>query len=125
MNNIITNKDGLKLPYCCIIPANVERKDWCGSGKIGTWLVPDYLFGISIKKAGFIHDYMYDHQFNKKLSDKVFLHNMKQLIKNWYGSKAIKDNANIIAYYYYQAVNWFGYFAYNRAKKEYNINKKR
>ena len=111
-------ENGLKIPDGCIIPANVERKDWLGSGKIGTWLVPDYIFFISMKKAGYIHDWCYDNQIGKKLADKMFLHNMKVLIKQSSTSKAVKDNAMSVAWCYYQAVNWFGYRAYNRCKKK-------
>lgn len=108
----------LSIPAGCVIPANdVELKDWLGSGKIGTLLVPDYIWNISVKKAGFIHDWCYENQIGKKTADKMFLHNMKVLIQNSDHSKAIKDNAEIVAYYYYQAVNWFGNSAYNRCKK--------
>ena len=113
---IVLNKDGLKLPSHCIIPENVECKDWLGSGKIGTWLVPDSIFPISMKKAGFIHDWMYQFQFNKKQADEIFYFNMKRLIDNSDYCKAIKDNARIIAKYYYLAVKWFGNRAYNKCK---------
>ena len=113
---IVLNKDGLKLPSRCEIPANVERKDWLGSGRIGTFLVPDYIFTISMKKAGYIHDWMYQFQFNKKQADEIFYFNMKRLIELSNHCKAIKDNAIIIARYYYFAVKWFGNGAYNRCK---------
>lgn len=118
MIKIITMPSGLKIPEGCHIPANVERKDWLGSGKIGTWLVPDYIFTISMKKAGYIHDWCYENQVPKKTADKIFLHNMKVLIDNSGCCLAVRDNAKIVAYYYYQAVNWFGKSAYNRCKKE-------
>jgi len=107
----------LIVPDGCIIPANVERKDWLGSGKIGTWLVPDYIFTISMKKAGYVHDWCYQNQIGKKKADKIFIHNMKVLINQSGHGKAIRDNALIVAYYYYQAVNWLGKSAYNRCKK--------
>ena len=109
---------GLKIPPGCVIPANVERKDWLGSGKIGTWLVPDYIFFVSMKKAGYIHDWCYEKQIGKKTADKMFLHNMKVLIRESTMPLACKENAYIVAYWYYQAVNWFGYAAYNRCKKK-------
>jgi hypothetical protein len=107
----------LTIPFGCKIPANVERKDWLGSGKIGTLLVPDYIWGISMKKAGYIHDWCYQHQVGKKKADKMFLHNMNVLIDNAIIHPAIKSNAMIVAKYYYQAVNWFGGSAYKRCKR--------
>lgn len=117
MNNITINEDGLKIPYNCIIPANVERKDWLGSGKIGTVLVPDYIWGVSVKKAGFIHDWCYDNQIGKKLADEIFLFNLIKLIENANLSYIIKTNAKIIANYYYNAVRLFGQSAYDKCKK--------
>jgi hypothetical protein len=107
----------LSIPAGCKIPANVERKDWLGSGKIGTLLVPDYIWNISMKKAGYIHDWCYSFQMPKKTSDKMFLHNMQVLIDNSLYSKAIKDNAKIVAKYYYYAVKFLGHSAYNKCKK--------
>lgn len=116
--------NGIKIPDGCVIPKSAERRDWLGSGKIGTWLVPDYIFCISMKKAGFIHDWCYENQIPKKTADKMFLHNMKVLIGLSDSCLAIRDNAKIVAYYYYQAVNWFGSSAYNRCKKAKNEKKK-
>jgi len=107
----------LSIPAGCKIPANVELKDWLGSGKIGTLLVPDYIWNISMKKAGYIHDWCYQYQVGKKKADKMFLHNMNVLIDNAILPKAIKDNARIMAKYYYYAVKFLGHSAYNKCKK--------
>ena len=81
MNNTdkIVLKSGLKMPAWLTIPHNVESKDWLGSG-LCQYLVPDYICGISMKKAGYVHDKMYESQYPKALCDNIFKYNMKYLI---------------------------------------------
>lgn len=55
----------------------------CGPGKIGDWLVPDTVYGLSIKAACFIHDYMYaigTTSQEKETADQIFLNNMLLII---------------------------------------------
>lgn len=55
----------------------------CGPGKIGDWLVPDTVYGLSIKAACFIHDYMYaigTTPQEKEIADQIFLNNMLLII---------------------------------------------
>jgi hypothetical protein len=55
----------------------------CGPGGVGDWLVPDSIWGLNIKPACFIHDYMYavgETEEDKRWADQVFLSNMLQMV---------------------------------------------
>lgn len=103
----------LRIPTGITIPADVESHDWLGTGGIGTFLVPDYIFGISMKKAGYIHDKMYEAQYPKEECDDTFRYNMFALIENSGKSLIIRSNAREIADFYYHMVDWFGQAAYD------------
>lgn len=74
MNNTdkIVIKNGLKMPAWLTIPHNVESKDWLGSG-LTQYLVPDYICGISMKKAGYIHDKCFEAGYPFDLCNEMFL----------------------------------------------------
>ena len=57
----------------------------CGPGGIGDMLIPDTIWGLSVKPACAIHDWMYhfgDTDQHKTQADRVFLNNMLRIIKN-------------------------------------------
>jgi hypothetical protein len=99
----------------------------CGPGGLGDFLVPDRLdwpwpWGLSIKKACRIHDYMYhvgETRADKKLADEVFLNNMIRIINNarktWFGRQRFKQRLKRAEAYYY-AVHRFGGPAYWKGK---------
>jgi len=89
----------------------------CGPGGIGDWLVPDTIYGLSIKPACQVHDW--DYRFGeghseeeRKKADKRFLTNMLQIINEHGGNFAIKSLRRRRAKTYYSAVRWFGASAY-------------
>ena len=106
----------LRIPAGITIPDDVESHDWLGTGKIGTLLVPDSILGISMKKAGYIHDKMYEAQYPKEFCDKIFRYNMNVLIQNSGKSMIVRSNAREIAQFYYLMVDWFGQSAYDACK---------
>lgn len=112
------NKYGLIVPIGFKLPRNVERLDWAGTGKFGTWIVPDYICFISIKKSACIHDEMYGIggvEEDKEFADTIFHENMlKQLEKC---SMILRPSAIASAYTYYKAVVWFGSGSFNYHKK--------
>lgn len=59
-----------------------EATGGCGPGGIGDRLVPDTAWGLNIKRACRIHDFMYSDLCNdsKEDADRVFLNNMRRLI---------------------------------------------
>lgn len=88
----------------------------CGPGGIGDFLVPDTVWGLSIRPACEIHDYMYaDGRTwdDKRLADKVFLANMVSIVR------AKTDNA-VLRWLrlqrvrtYYRAVRDFGAISFH------------
>lgn len=73
--------------------------------------VPDHLFGLDIKIACCIHDYMYRRgvdEDDRTVADRIFYDNMLYLIdqagSNWFVRSARKAKA----WLYYQAVRVFG-----------------
>jgi len=96
----------------------------CGPGGIGDWLVPDTIYGLSIKPACQIHDWYYrfqrgDSEEDRKKADKIFLTNMLQIV-NERGNFLIKKLRRRRAKTYYKAVRWLGAAAYfsERSTKE-------
>jgi len=56
----------------------------CGPGGIGDWLVPDTIWGLNVRDACHIHDYMYDvgeTELDKRISDRVFLNNLVRIVE--------------------------------------------
>jgi hypothetical protein len=83
----------------------------CGPGRFGSMIVPDSLWGLSIKEACNIHDYMFavgETNEDRDEADRVFLNNMLRLIDaagGWWAVKALRRQA---AVKYYRAVADFG-----------------
>lgn len=110
----IVIKNGLKMPSSLTIPHDVESKDWLGSGWC-QYLVPDYICGISMKKAGYVHDSMFESQFPFELCNEVFWFNLKVLIKKD-KNLIFRTTAMSVAKLYYWGVKYRGrkYYDYCR-----------
>jgi len=83
----------------------------CGPGGIGDWFVPDTLWGLSVKPACQIHDWMYHFGENledKKQADRVFLNNMVRIINDQTGNRILRSLRLHRAATYYRAVKRFG-----------------
>jgi hypothetical protein len=83
----------------------------CGPGGIGDHLVPDTIYGLSVRPACEIHDWMYfvgETLENKIQADRVFLNNMVRLIDAGAGCGVLKHMRRLRARTYYLAVKHFG-----------------
>jgi hypothetical protein len=91
----------------------------CGPGGTGDLIVPDTLWGISVKPACAIHDWMYAFGLSAKdkaLADRIFLNNMVRLIKAR-NSWGFLENLRLRrARTYYLAVKYFGGPSFWRGK---------
>ena len=91
----------------------------CGPGRFGDWLVPDTIWGLSIKKACRIHDfswYIAETLEEKEASDRAFLNNMLRLIyagAKWWILRKLRIRR---AYKYYLAVKLLGGPAFWKGK---------
>ena len=97
------------------IEANeVERAAVCNGCGPGGWkldLVPDTLWGLSVKEACNIHDWMYDRgviEEDREQADRVLLNNMMRIIdeKTWW--RWLRRLRRHRARVYYRAVKHFG-----------------
>lgn len=94
-------------------PEGYERAKNCSCGS-GRWIinpVPDTVWGLSIKEACCIHDYMYlvgVDQKDKEKADRVFLENMLKIIATNTKYGWLKWLRNRRAYLYFVAVHRFG-----------------
>ena len=83
----------------------------CGPGGVGDWLVPDIIWGLNVKPACRIHDWMYyfgECNADKKAADRSFRNNMVRLIA---GTPARRTTVRIrlwLAERYYKAVKKYG-----------------
>jgi len=93
----------------------------CGPGKLGDWLVPDTLYGLSVRPACEIHDWMYavgDTLSDKEEADRVFLNNMCRIIDantSWGFLRWLRKRR---AKKYYYAVKLFGGTSFWNDKNE-------
>ena len=91
----------------------------CGSGRFGSFIVPDRILGLKITSACNIHDYMYqvgESLEDKKEADRVFLNNMTRLVDE-YGGFFKRVRLKLIRKYY-QAVKYFGGPSFWKDKNE-------
>lgn len=118
MNNTdkIVIKSGLKMPNWLVIPTNVENNDWLGSG-VTQYLVPDYICGISMKRAGYIHDKMFEAQYPFDVCNEVFLYNMRVLIKQD-KNLIFRNTAMAVSKLYYWGVKYKGRKYYDKCRKD-------
>lgn len=95
----------------------IERPNGCGpKGWFGK-LIPNHLFGLSVKSACDYHDQQYiqggnDHQI--KLTDQIFLKEMLEKIKQKHDSKVISFLRIAGAYFYYLAVRFLGKYFFKK-----------
>lgn len=97
------------------IPDGYRKIEACTCGPNG-WkidFVPNHLWGVSIKEACCIHDWMYteprDAGLNhKNYADRVFLNNMIRLVNYHSRSKFLTALRRAKAYKYFLAVQAFG-----------------
>lgn len=83
----------------------------CGPGGLGDYLVPDTLWGLSVRKACNIHDWEYHFgktQQDKKVADENFLDNMIRLIQAANGWRVLMWLRKRRARKYYKAVRDYG-----------------
>jgi len=82
----------------------------CGPKKFGS-LIPNTMYGLSVKEACNIHDFMYrdGHTLaDKEAADRVFLNNMLRIIEDESRCRIIKVLRRYRAMTYYTAVRDFG-----------------
>ena len=85
----------------------------CGPGGVGDWFVPDTAYGLNIKPACFIHDYLYSlgsTPWDKNEADEVFLDNLRYIVNERGGW--LRRVRLCRVYSYYLAVSWFGNSAF-------------
>ena len=96
-----------------------EVTNGCGPGRFGSLLVPDKIFGVDIKEACSIHDWMFlvgETIEDKREADRVFLNNMLRLIDAHNGSWFVNIFRRRKALAYHQAVADFGGPAFWKGK---------
>lgn len=83
----------------------------CGSQRKGGKLVPDTIWGLNIREACNIHDFMYGLGAtieDKESADRTFLNNMLRLIDGETRCEVLKFLRRYRAMSYYSAVRDFG-----------------
>ena len=89
----------------------------CGAGGWKVDLVPDTIYGLSIKEDCNVHDWMYDQgstEADKDFADDVFLHNMITRINDSFWM--LRPLRRIRAREYYLFVRAFGDSAFWKGK---------
>jgi len=95
------------------IPEGYQRGDDCACG-LNNWrndLISDSIFGLSIKEACCIHDWMYERgatSEDRARADQLFLENVLYLISTGRGSRAVRWARKTVAFHYYEGLRIFG-----------------
>ena len=95
----------------------IDQPNGCGpKGWFGK-LIPNHLFGLSVKSACDYHDLQYiqggdNHQ--RKVADQNFLDGMLEKIKQKSDSKVISFLRRVGAYSYYLAVRFLGKYFFKK-----------
>lgn len=104
---------------CCFHDATPEQialaTGGCGPGGVGDYLVPDTMYGLSVKLACQIHDWQYHYgvTFQDKINaDMNFKDNMVRIIKAQNSFGFIENLRLRRAQTYYEMVKNFGGPAY-------------
>jgi len=111
----------LYAPESYWVASNSDRKkvcNGCGSKGFG-WLVPNTIWGLSIKDCCDIHDWMYEEGFDieaKEKADRTFINNMLRKIKD--ASKWLRWLRRKRAMKYYGVVVNFGGSSFWRGKNK-------
>ena len=95
----------------------------CGAKGLGGWVVPNTMYGLSIKEACNIHDWMYNDGktfSDKEVADRTFLNNMLRIIDgaDHFGSAILRPFRRIRAMSYFTAVKRFGGLAFWSGKNK-------
>jgi hypothetical protein len=83
----------------------------CGPGGLGDLLIPDRVYGLNIKPACKIHDWMYtiyNDEFGFELANKIFLDNMIRINNSATKNRLLKYLRSRRILKYYLAVRYFG-----------------
>ena len=105
----------------CIVFEKLHPEEYkrfsCGPGGIGDWMVPDTIYGLSMRPACRQHDY--DYRFgngasdeHRKECDARFKKNMHIIVHEESGSKMLKTMRHVRINIYYLSVRAFGSAAY-------------
>ncbi len=100
-----------------------RRLGGCGPGSIGDWLVPDTVWGLSIRLACLIHDWMYEVGkaiVDKERADRVFRNNMVRMINSETKYEFLKRLRLRRANTYYKMVDKYGGPAFWKDKEDPN-----
>ncbi len=83
----------------------------CGPGGIGDLLIPDRVYGLNIKPACEIHDWMYtiyNDEFGFEIANQIFLDNMIRINNAATKNRLLKYLRTRRILKYYRAVRYFG-----------------
>jgi hypothetical protein len=98
----------------------------CGPGGFGDFLVPDTVWGLSIRDACRIHDFNYRHstgidsEDDRAKADRVLKNNSLRIVDYHTKSKLLKRLRYIRVETYYKMVRRFGSRAYWEERNESN-----
>ena len=112
------------------VPKEIRNSWGCGPGGLGDWLVPDTVYGLSIKSACMIHDWYYRHyeddtEYGRKIADRVFRNNMIRIVTHKSKSRILERLRLIRINTYYLSVRKFGapaYFEDRNTEMEYRYD---
>jgi len=113
----------LVAPASFWLAAPGRRQNVCNGCGPGGWkwdIVPDTMYGLSVRDACDIHDWMYCHGktvLDKDNADKVFKANLYQIIEKKTSFWPLKILRRIRACWYYLAVSWLGHAAFWKGKQ--------
>jgi len=94
----------------------------CGPGWFGDWIVPDTVWGLSIKRACRIHDWDYHIGTPKVEADLRFLENMQRIVISCTRWSWLKELRLRRVQTYYLAVRYAGDSAYAKDKNNKEVN---
>ena len=93
------------------LPESERARMGCGPGYIGDLLIPDRLWGLSIRPCCSVHDFMYrvgETEDDRSEADDVFVNNALRLILAGTSNKFLLRLRLRRARTYYQLCRWFG-----------------
>jgi len=96
----------------------------CGPGRVGDYLVPDSFFGLSIRIACQVHDFMYrtgQSITDKARADRVFMNNTMRIVNAAGG--ILRWPRKVLALFYYKMVDLYGGLSFWDGKNEGNEEK--
>lgn len=93
------------------LPASERGRLGCGPGYLGDLLVPDTFYGLSVKSACSIHDFMYrtgQVEVDREVADRVLLNNCVRIVMAGTSGKLLLRLRLMRARTYYWFVRMFG-----------------